>query len=852
MAKYTITADTITPFLNDCGYTDKQLRRPYTYYFHDQERKIEIVGFSQAAYNSSTACIAVMDGNAFEEKEIPRHVLNNQPLGCPVVFVYKNDTMQFWHFSKGEPIRKQKIDSSELKKFFAQYQKVFSPDSIFRAKNFGRVDNKYQLTFVDLGLMSVIEKQEGAYLSDLLVRINESLFRCFENIQIERSIYKWLFQAGFWLIGAKILKDKGVPGFVKLNLSDINNLVEKVHRHYNSERRLDVTNIRQRMSLEKIAKEIVEPIQSLSHITTESLAYVYENSLVSIETRKAMGTHATPCWLVNYIVWQLVDWIEDIPEENRIILEPACGHAPFLTAGARILSFLYKGPDEQRHTYLKNHLIGIETDPFAGEIARLALTLSDIPNADGWQIKDYDIYGTDILEQLAPKATILLSNPPFENFNKEEKKVYPSLKTDNKAAEVLSRVFQYMQPGSVFGVILPQNFLHKKSLAGLRKTILDDFELRTICNLPDNVFSYAEHPCSVVLGRKSKSRKRVSYVTVTKQQLPVFKDTYQAEHSSISKEELHHAENYTFKNLQLKNIWEYCKDYPKLDEHIEVGRGIEYKSAERSVSKTKTNQHFQKGFARFKKYINNKEVDINIVDLPDTVWMSLDSKEIKNPRYGADIGKPQLLINYLRTSRTIWRIKGLFDWSGLPVTNNLLVARPRSDQFSLYVLWALINSPFTNAYIFDHCLERLNLEGVLRQMPVPYESQDLTLLDTLSRNYCSLHNPNNYSLENEQSRRQKKDALLSIDAEIMRLYDLPPMLEKRMLDCFSGYNRKGVDFEFKGYYPADFESCIPLHIFISKEYQGSTVKNVTEWVNRNRGPDVIQAIRYAAETRAEK
>jgi hypothetical protein len=89
--------------------------------------------------------------------------------------------------------------------------------------------------------------------------------------------------------------------------------------------------------------------------------------------------------------------------------------------------------------------------------------------------------------------------------------------------------------------------------------------------------------------------------------------------------------------------------------------------------------------------------------------------------------------------------------------------------------------------------------------------------------------------------------LLSIDAEVMRLYDLPPKMEKRVLDLFQGVQRKGVEFKFEGYYPEGFESAIPLHELLSEEYQRSTVSFVKKWVDDNRSPEIIKAFEIAVD-----
>ena len=106
----------------------------------------------------------------------------------------------------------------------------------------------------------------------------------------------------------------------------------------------------------------------------------------------------------------------------------------------------------------------------------------------------------------------------------------------------------------------------------------------------------------------------------------------------------------------------------------------------------------------------------------------------------------------------------------------------------------------------------------------------------------------NFTLKNESElNEKKKQCLLAIDAEVLRLYDLPPRLEKTLLDFFEGAQRKGVDFKFDRYYPEGFDSYIPLHMYISAEFQNSSVENVKKWIENNRSPEVIEAFKTAAK-----
>ncbi len=74
----------------------------------------------------------------------------------------------------------------------------------------------------------------------------------------------------------------------------------------------------------------------------------------------------------------------------RNVFEPACGHGAFLVSAMRLLVELSpeseRTPD-RRGPYLRKRLHGIDVDAFALELARLSLTLTDIPNPNGWDLE---------------------------------------------------------------------------------------------------------------------------------------------------------------------------------------------------------------------------------------------------------------------------------------------------------------------------------------------------------------------------------------------------------------------------------------------------------------------------------
>ncbi|MCK4787159.1 MAG: hypothetical protein KAV87_25595, partial [Desulfobacteraceae bacterium] len=473
----------------------------------------------------------------------------------------------------------------------------------------------------------------------------------------------------------------------------------------------------------------------------------------------------------------------------------------------------------------------------------------------GWKIVEGDIYRGDVLRKQAKNATILLCNPPFEDFKPNEQADYSSageqLRCFNKAAEMLWRTLPYMPEGSVFGVVLPRGFLHRKNLAELRKTILSDFELSQVCTLPEDVFTFAGHKSVLLFGHKTiagskrKIDNEVLYRRVPKKALERFKEKYEGRDQNVLQSRLTMSSTFDLRIRELDDIWDYCeKNFPRLDSISRGGKGLEYEGKDLPpAAKTFDNRRFAgavEGYALFNR-------DITLHGLPDRYWMNLTPEVIRRPVCGLATGSPRLLMNYARVGSGPWRIKALIDQEGRPVTSVFLAYEIQDENWSPFSLWAILNSPFTNAYVYCNSMERHNLSRTVRAIPIPFcTRKTLERLEGLVAEYFALMEKvdSEFGVSVEGA---AKRLLLSIDAEVMRLYDLSPKMEKRVLDLFKGVQRKGVDFSFTGYYPEGFESAVPLHEYLSEEYQRSTVSFVKKWVEDNRSPEISTVFERAME-----
>lgn len=679
--------------LERCGYSNRLLRMDYVYADNMGSHTVPLAGFASPVHDFRTSCISVIkcqDLAGVRAEQVNKY----RGLGAPVVFVCCNGTMQLWTIGREGAVWEGTFANDQLDDLFAKRKEDFKPDRLWRAKNLGRVDKDQQLGFVDIGLMPLLEDEMGKRLGGLMKRVIGSLQEGFTEGQLQKDeSQKWIFRAAFWLLCAKILKDKRARKFIHLNLSDIDAVLKAVTTHYGALEKVEIKTGKQRSALE-VAADKINTFASLSNLTTEAFGYMYEHVLVDKKLRSALGIHATPSYLVDYIVWQLWPWIKQIPEDRRVVLEPACGHSPFLTGAMRLLRELFEGDDKAFHKYAKRNLMGIERDSFAREIARLSLTMADIPNPNGWKILEGDIYRGDLLSKQAKKATILLCNPPFENFTPDEQNGFRAegqqLRCFNKAAEMLWRTLPYMPEDSVFGVILPLGFLHRENLAELRKTILSDFELSQICTLPENMFTFAKHKSVLLFGRKRIAGSRrgigneILYRCVPKEGLEKFKEKYEGRDQNILQSKFHNSPAFDLRIRELDAIWDYCEtNFPRFDSISQGGKGLEYEGKNLPAgAKTFDKRRFAgavKGYALFNR-------DITLHGLPDEYWMNLTPQVIRRPVCGLATRNPRLLMNYARVGSGPWRIKALIDQEGRPVTSAFLTFQIQDENWSLFSL----------------------------------------------------------------------------------------------------------------------------------------------------------------------
>jgi|GEM_PF-425336 len=297
----------------------------------------------------------------------------------------------------------------------------------------------------------------------------------------------------------------------------------------------------------------------------------------------------------------------------------------------------------------------------------------------------------------------------------------------------------------------------------------------------------------------------------------------------------------------LTEVWKACRHLPTLTTLASVDQGLEHRRSLPDGVKAYSDQAFPgavRGFVRW-----NRGLEIH--DLPKEVWVNVDSAAVRKPGAGTATGTPQVLVSPTPASRGPWRLKAVIDETGHAVTSLFLTVRPCAEV-SLGYLWALLNSPFANGFVFAHSARERSLKKTLGHLPVPRASEtSMEAVAEVTRAYFTEVQTRSGPGRGGRDEEAAKGLLLRVDAAVLRLYALPPRLERRLLDLFSGSLRPGVPFQLSEYFPSDFEPAIPLHFYLSDEYRRSTAGALRVRHHPVTSPEILKALRRAVEDFSE-
>ena len=158
-----------------------------------------------------------------------------------------------------------------------------------------------QLDFFDIGLIPAIEGVVNVKLDNLLREVLAVCKSVYQEYHETDPDDEALFRLVFRLVAAKLLGDRQHSDkWLNSNAQEVLREVENFYfRNTPPQAVLDDAHV------QNAAWQRIRSAFSFQNLSVEALAYIYENTLVSPDTRKKQSIHATAHLLAEYIVQQL-------------------------------------------------------------------------------------------------------------------------------------------------------------------------------------------------------------------------------------------------------------------------------------------------------------------------------------------------------------------------------------------------------------------------------------------------------------------------------------------------------------------------------------------------------------------
>jgi len=817
--------------LQGLGYSGDLLQENYV--FDDasaaqtKELCLPLGAFAQWPPSYRSACIGVIQANG---NVGPRFVSSYRALGAPMFLeVHKDHVVRYRMEAVSQAVELESVPFRNISKAFESNKDKWSPEAIFRAKAISPISGPTQLDFFDTGLLPALKGMIHRKLDRLLKETLHAAIFTYRRATSGSSPDKTaLFRLIFRFLAAKIFNDKRHSG--NWSSSDPRTIIDSVQRFYGL-KKISTGRIIDEPHTQQAAWDHLRTAFNFQNLSEEDLAFVYENTLVSKEARREHGIHATPSVVAELIVDRLP--FEEVPQDERFVLEPCAGHGVFLVAALRRLRDLLPASwtAEERHVYFRERLKAIERDTFAGEVCRLSLTLADYPNPDGWEIVQTDIFGTDALENNLPKSRIVLCNPPFEDFNEQEREQYRNrIQSVHKPYEILRRVLE--NPPAMLGFVLPKSAIIGGRYDELQSRIAGYYtDIETVA-LPDRVFAFSEQETMLVLASGLDPAKDARVYTKTswvreedRQPFLEMGQLPEAVGRTTSRGVIQKAHKDLW-NPPLWEIWEYLTDYEKLGNISEIHRGVEWNIPLRKNKELLVSENPKPGF---KKGLDRVPGKIGTFWAEGFVYLNMKEHYRRTNAHFLPWDRPKIISNKHLISRGPWRIVGFVDEKALVFYQTFVCIWPKPG-IDPHMISAIINSPVVNAMLYSREGKRENHLSTLKNLSVPPSVRlNTKKIRDLVKQYVSLRSELSDSGDSEGIISECSNTLLLIDSLILRAYDLPPRLERKLLDLFRGYPRP-VPFPFPDYFPADFKPCIPLHQYLEMDMKqisaGELIKRI--------------------------
>ncbi|WP_331375624.1 N-6 DNA methylase [Sinorhizobium chiapasense] len=807
------TIASVAAELSAIGYTSDALLSDYS--FADvlsptgETRQVGLAAFTQTPPSYRTAAFGVVDGAGK-----PSNLKRLRALGAPMIFAIAGDTVELWRMHADEaPEQLAVTPANELHSLFQRHAEHWNPKAIHRAKAISSepLQNR-QFDFVDIGLLIAIEGEVHLKL-DILLR--ETLAAVIDSRGRPAMDARLLFQATFRFLAAKILADRDHESAAAWTGGDVDDVLRGIDRYYGLGSLKPSPADRSR--LQTVWQGIRSGI-NFRNISADDLAFVYENTFVTSEVRAQLGTHSTPRQMAEHVVRRLELWRDPV---GTRVYEPFTGAGVLLVAALRQLSAALplEWSDAERHAFLTERLSGDEIDEFACEVAKLSLILADYPNHNGWDIQQADLFSSGRLRERITPQTFVICNPPFEDFELDERDGPIAQHSISKPVAVLHEVISAQAAG--IGFVLPATFIMEKRYREVRALLERTYASVEIVEIPDDVFSASRTAASLLIARDLRSAEDEPIITIRSSEVTL-RDRLSFLQGGLitrSRSVTRWVTDKPTGNLwipALNEVWDYLADRPTLGEKLELHRGIEWQGDQSDAWSPDPKPAYRRGLHGVNGHLQYQS--------PRAVWLDCRTDSIRGGGLKFAWDDPKLILNAVRLSRYSWRLAASFDDTGLICSQQFIAGWPKEgiSQTEMLALMAVLNGPIANAFSTVFTSDQRFRLGTLANLPLPYllSEEVAGLVQTYLRVLGTAD-----ALSDREDVLQK--TLVKIDAAVLSAYELPVRLERELLRFFD-QNRRPVAHAWEGWGNLDMAPGLSL----SEMLAGGREQFTGNWVSR--------------------
>lgn len=770
-------------------------------------RVVDLAAFTQFPESFRSAAFGVIEDRS---ESVPEAIQEKRALGAPIFLSISGQQVSVWRVdAKDVPRRLDTVGLDALDELFAHYADRWSPQALHRAKSLPPASPQ-QLDFVDLGLLPAIEREIQTKLHSVLGDVLRELLGHSPDEERERnkdsrvkpSLLKLLgyspgeerekaaFRATFRLLAAKILKDREHEAATQWARGDVQEVLDGIAAYYklpqSQAARIFLERERLAAAWERLSNAV-----SLQNISADSLAFVYENTLVTADTRKRFGTHSTPRQIADYVLGRLD--LSRFDLNTLRIHEPFAGAGAFLVSAVRHLQDLLPAdwPPEKRHDFLLPRLSGSEIDAFACEVAMLSLILADYPNSNGWGIRPRDLFEKQALTQALAGSTVIFCNPPFEDFDERERQLYPeTVRTSVSKARFAFMSALEARPDAL-GFVMPHGFLRQKQFGELRKKLASQYKSIELVSLPEGIFQQARYESALVIAIELRNTQqaaatRIKAAKVLLKDRKAFLETGKLTWSTAATRPAGDPELWIG---PLDELWAWLAEAPELRQFAEVYRGLKWWKQQDGISET-PREGFRPGIYRPKESLRPFKLH------PVVCYLSFRPEDLMRPSPPKrPWHKAKVFVNTDRISRGAWRMSAAPDVSGLAASQQFFGIWPLDESVSVQALAAILNGPVANAFVAERASDQHLTNEMLKGLPMPAGLDEPELSRAVAGYRTALDALDDREAVDEA---ELEAQLRRIDELVLDGYGLPMHLRRLLFDYFSG-ERRPVPHRFSGW-----------------------------------------------------